>query len=774
MTPSLGKCAALLSLLSSLALAIDHPRQPHQPTGNGHRLLQYNQTTPQATIRPSAISVQWTSAGHDGEYIHKNDDGDLILEDIVSGKTHVFLPSDQLPSDLRDYWIGSDRNTILLATNATKQYRHSYFSNYFILDAASGKKVPLVDDQAGDIQYAVLSPDTKSTAFVRNNDVYLRDHEGKIHQITTNGSPDMFNGVPDWVYEEEITTDRYTLWFSPDSKYIAYLSFNETGVETFTIPYYMNKQKLAPTYPFELALRYPKAGSTNPTVQFSILNVDTLENSVIPVDAFGKDTIIGEVAWVTDDHSAVIYRAFNRPQDLEKHIIVNPETKSSKVVRTRDGTDGWLDNNLSITYVGKVNDDKQTYYVDLSDESGWMHIYLYPVDGSKPVQLTSGDWEVVSILHVDSERDLIYYSSTTHHSTERHIYSVSYKTKEIKSLVDDKVAAVWSASFSSEGGFYILSYRGPDVPYQELYSVNDAKPLRTLTTNEKFYKIIDEYNLPNISYFELEHPDGFTLNVMQQLPPNFDPSKRYPALFTPYGGPGSQSVDKSFHAYGWAAYISSEPELQYITYTVDNRGTGYKGRKFRSAVSKQLGTLEPLDQIWAAEELTAKYSFLDKDKIGMWGWSFGGYLTAKTIEQDSGVFTLGLSTAPVSDWRFYDSMYTERYMKTLDANEEGYKKTAVRNTDGFKNVEGVFALMHGTGDDNVHYQNAAALVDLLMGDGVSPKKFKMMAFTDSDHSISYHGGNEFIYKFLTGQLWKEVQRVPGKKLMHQWYRKSVE
>lgn len=779
MASSLCKCAAALSLLLLPALAIDPPRQPQQPTGNGNRLLTYNETTPSATIRPSSRSVQWASSGADGQYITKNDKGDLVLEDIVSGASRVFLRADLMPQDLREYWISSDDKTVLLSTNATKQYRHSYFSNYFLLDVASGKKTALVDDQVGDIQYAKLAPNGRSIAFVRNNDLYLRDSAAKIHRITTNGGPDMFNGVPDWVYEEEILGDRSALWFSPDSKYVAFLSFNETGVGTFTIPYYMDNQAVAPQYPAELELRYPKVGTPNPTVQFSLLNVETKRQSALPVTAFGKDTIIGEVAWVTDGHSAVIYRAFNRVQDKEKHVLVNPEAKSSTVVRERDGTDGWLDNSLAISYVGGVKSGgaktstRKTYYVDLSDESGWMHIYLYPVSGGKPIQLTSGSWEVENILYIDAARALIYYSATTRHSTERHIYSVSYSKKEIKPLVDDKVAAVWGASFSSKGGFYILSYRGPDVPYQEVYSVNSTKPLRTLTSNAAFYKKIEEYRLPNITYFELKHPEGFSLNVMQKLPVNFDPSKRYPALFTPYGGPGAQSVLKSFQSYGWSAYISSEPELQYITYTVDNRGTGFKGRKFRAAVTRQLGNLEPKDQIWAAKELTARHSFIDKNRVGMWGWSFGGYLTAKTIEENSGVFSHGLITAPVSDWRFYDSMYTERYMKTLAENSAGYNATAVRKTEGFKKLAGSFAVLHGTGDDNVHYQNAAALVDLLMGDGVSPDKMKMVAFTDSDHGIGYHGASAYLYKFLTARLWDEVQRKTGEaKMVHQWSRRK--
>lgn len=697
MAPSLYSQTALLSLLS-LVTAIEPPRGTHQPTGNGERLLTFNETTPGVTIRPSSTSVRWASSGSDGQYITTNSGGDLVLVNIANGETETFLTADKLPEDTQEYWIASDEERLLVASNYTKQYRHSYFSDYFIVDVESGERTPLVDDQVGDIQYAELAPTGEVIAFVRGNDLYLRDSDGEIHRITTNGGPDQFNGVPDWVYEEEIFGTRSTIWFSPDAKYLAFLSFNETGVDTFTIPYYMDNQKVAPAYPDELYLRYPKVGSTNPTVELNILNIESKEYENIPLDAFGRETIIGEVAWVTGGHSALIYRAFNRPQSLDKHVVVNPVTKSSKVVRERDGSDGWLENNIAISYVGPLKKScNQTYYIDLSDESGWNHIYLHSVNGGKPVQLTSGDWEVAQVLHVDSKRSLVYYLATTHHSTERHLYSVSYATQDITPLVNDEVSAVWSASFSSEGGYYILSYRGPDVPYQELYAVNSTKPLRTITSNSAFYDRIKDYKLPNVTYFELEHPDGFSLNVMEYLPANFDPSKKYPILFTPYGGPNSQYTTKTFQPLNWKMYIASDPELEYIVYTVDNRGTALKGREFRSTVAKQLGKLEPLDQIWAAEQLIARNDFINPDKVGIWGWSYGGYLAAKTVEVNSGVFTLALITAPVTDWRFYDSMYTERYMGVIEENEDGYAETAVHNPEGFKNIAGTFSVLHGTG-----------------------------------------------------------------------------
>lgn len=776
---------AVLAIFLPNVSAIEPPRQPYPPSGGGDQLLTFNETVISPVLAAETLELEWVSGDEDGLVVYLSDTtGALTLENFVTQENSTLVPAEDVPADYWEYWIRSDLAKVMFSVSYTKQYRYSYFADYVIYDVESGETTPLLDEgqEAADVQYAAFAPTGETVVFVRGNNLFVKDLEsGSITQVTEDGGPDMFHGVPDWVYEEEILGARSSLWFSPDAAFLAFLSFNETGVGTFTIPYFMNDSTIAPPYPRELELRYPKVGTTNPTVMLTLLDLESLEMTPVVLDAFApEDLIIGEVAWVTATHERMVYRAFNRVQTLEKVVTVSVPDGDSQVNRERDGSDGWLDNMIAIQYVGSVNGEGD-YYLDMSDASGWTQIYLFPVDGpaEENVTLTDGEWEVRSVVSIDTGRQAVYYLSTEGHSTESHLYNVSYATGEKEALVDDAEAAYWSASFSSSGGYYLLSYSGPDVPYQELFSLNSTtEPLRTVTSNAELVANLTQYALPNISYTEIGPvPDtSYTLNTQIQLPPSFDPSRKYPVLFTPYGGPGAQEVSKRSVTPSWNQYISSDPELEYITVTIDNRGTGYKGRAFRATVTEQLGVLEAQDQIWAADYLCARYEWMDAKHVAMWGWSYGGFLTGKVLEaqgEEAGPFALGLLTAPVSDWRFYDTMYTERYMRTPELNPEGYNVSAISQTAGFKNVPGGFAIMHGTGDDNVHYQNTAALLDLLVGDGISPEKADWRAFTDSDHSIVYNGDDVYLYKYLTMKLWEERGREVGLQEQHQWSKREV-
>ncbi|KAG9248422.1 dipeptidyl peptidase IV N-terminal region-domain-containing protein [Calycina marina] len=725
-------------------------------------------------FRVNRTMLQWTSQGEDGMYVDADSEGSLNLANIVTGNSKVLVNVSDLPKKVHGYYeylIQPSGEHILFQVNRTKQYRYSDFSDYYVFNVQDKTIFPLAEDQHGDIQYATFSPQTDTIAYVRGNDIYIW-HDGNTTRITDDGGPDVFNGVPDWVYEEEIFVDKFALWFSPDGCKLAFLRFNETGVETYSIPYYMGypgtiKAELYPTF---LDLRYPKAGSTNPTVSFNVVSIDDLgeEPEEIQYEAFDRnDTVIGEVAWVTDNSSHVIFRVFNRVQDREKIVLVDTAKNSASVVRERADESGWIDNKAAIRYI-----PGSSSYVDMSDESGWNHLYLYEVRSSTPTPITSGNWEVTALLNINARNKTIYYQSTERDSTERHIYSISLDGANKQALVDDSQPGYWTASFSAGGGYYIQSYNGPDLPHQKLYAAGDAfKSIKTIHNNTALAAKLSSYALPKVSWTAIEHPDGYSLNVMERLPPNFDSSKQYPVIFDPYGGPGSQSTGKTFRQVDFKAYLASDPELEYVVLTVDNRGTGLKGRKFRTVVTGQLGVFEAQDQVYVAQQY-AKKPYVDASHVSMMGWSFGGFLTAKVLELGSDVFSFGIITAPVSDFRFYDSIYTERYMKLPSTNPSGYATSAVHNVTGFKDVRGGFLMQHGTGDDNVHFQNSAALVDTLTSGGVGPGNMHVHYFTDSDHGINFHGASQFVYKQMAQYLYKERMRK-DEKLVHQFDRRGV-
>jgi dipeptidyl-peptidase-4 len=665
--------------------------------------------------------------------------------------------------------MNADQTLALLAANSTHNYRYSSFADYWVQDISSKIAQPLDPNQKRDVQYAVWSPvDPNVIAFVRNNNIYLWN-DGKITPVTSDGSPTLFHGVPDWVYEEEIIESRSAMWFSPDGKNLAFLSFDDSEVPLFTVPYYMDGKKYPPAYPKEKKIRYPKAGAPNPRVKASVLSLETNSVKQIPLSetSFPADSlIIGEVSWLTNSHEKLILKCFNRVQNASKHLLYDTETQSAKVVRDRSEAVGWIDNTKAIKWIGKITAGSRasandSYYLDLSDEDGWRHLYLYSVGSKKRWQLTKGEWEVRRVSAIDKKTGLIFFTSTERHPTESHPFTVSFFTDEKKPVAQTRQAGYYDISVAPGNQHYVLSYTGPNIPYSQLYSLNSTDtPIRTIQSGEGLKKILQQYSLPNVTYMDLPHPSGYNLSAKLVLPPNFSPEKKYPVLFTPYGGPGSQEVNKQTGLYGRAMFASTDPLLEYITYTVDNRGTGWRGRNFRNFFSRAMGTVDADDQIWAAREL-AKNPWVDKNKIGIWGWSNGGYLSAKVIEKNSGAFSFAVATAPTSDCRLYDSMFMERYMGLPQENQTVYNQAAIRDPTGFLNIQGSVLIQHGTGDDNVHFQHTAALVDLLMGAKVPPEKMQAQFFPDSDHGISYNKAGTFQSKQLKMKLLEEKHRVPA-------------
>ena len=548
------------------------------------------------SLRPEFTNLQWTSTGKDGSYFETNQTtGDLWLAHVLDDERQLLVNGSELRSLVREktsdkdvyvheYKLQPGGSKVLISANYTKLYRWSGFADVYIYDTSAETVDALHEDQAGDVRYARWSPKGDSIAYIRQNNLYI-NQDGNNTRITSDGSADVFNAVPDWVYEEEIFASTNTLWYSPDGRYIAFLKFNDTGVPIYRVPYYMTRQK-ATAYPRELELKYPKAGQVIPTVSLHLVDLMNLRKGPqeLKADAFApEDLVIGEVSWITDNHSHLAWRCFNRVQDHEKLIILDVSTGSSFVAAERTEKKGWIDNTQSVRYI-----PSRSCFVYLSDEDGWSHIFLQYLNGTDSFQLTKGKWEVTQILHVDS--DTVFYQSTEQDSTERHIYSLDLKSFKKIALVDHTTAGVYKASFSSQGGYYVLSYVGPEIPRQEVYLLEDSKkPIKILQNNSVLGRKLSKYSLPQSRWTTIKHPEGFELNVLETLPPDFDATKKYPLLLNSYGGPGSQQVIKTYHGADWWAYLASDPSLGYVILTVDGRGTGFKGKQFRHVVTGKLG-----------------------------------------------------------------------------------------------------------------------------------------------------------------------------------------
>ncbi|KAL1921908.1 uncharacterized protein VTP21DRAFT_10550 [Calcarisporiella thermophila] len=610
------------------------------------------------------------------------------------------------------------------------------------------------------IQYCAWSPTGHSLVYVKDNDIFLRHDFVTEYRLTDDGSDAIFNGVPDWIYEEEILSSNSALWWSPDSTRLAFLRFDDTLVPEYKYPLYLNGR----SYPDELKQRYPKVGASSPIVSLYVYELG--KDKPIPVeilDAPPDDRVITEVIWAPEGHNYLMFKMTNRIQDWSRTVLVDINDKfKAKVVREYKVPEGWIEPERWITFVPLPKQKKNepippATYIDIVEVGGYNHLGLFnSLDASEPaVLLTSGEWEVVGPpLWIDTKKKLVYYLSTEKNSTERHLYSVTMDGKTRTPLTNITTSGYYDASFSRRGGYYMLDYQGPGVPYQAIVKVDGTNPYEhMLEDNHELWYALSNIALPTKRYTIVQSED-YDLNAVEVLPPDFDVRKKYPVLFRVYGGPNSQLVSHKW-SLDWHAYLASN--LSYIVVMVDGRGTGCKGHKFRQTVAKRLGELETVDVINAGRHW-ASLPYVDSEAMAIWGWSYGGYLTSKVIEANTGVFRAGIAIAPVTDWRLYNSFYTERYMKSPQMNPDGYNKSAVTNMSGFANAS--FLLVHGTADDNVHFQNTVLLVDRLTQARVHT--YRVQFFADSNHLINTGGNTQReLYYLMTRQLWEAFGGAEG-------------
>ena len=562
------------------------------------------------------------------------------------------------------HWPSPDLKNVLLLSKYEKNWRHSYTGLYWIFDVATQTAQPLdPTNPNGRVQLAIWSPTSDAVVFVRDNNMYLRNlSSDRVITVTTDGGKDFFYGIPDWVYEEEVFSGNSVTWWSNDGKYVAFLRTNESSVPDYPVQYFLSKpsgKKPLPgleNYPETRDIKYPKAGAPNPVVDLQFYDVerDEVFSVEMPDDFPADDRIIMEVLWASEGD--VLIRATNRESDILKVFLIDTKARTGKLVRLDDVASldgGWVEPSQSTKFIpaDTANGRQDDGYIETIVHEGYDHLaYFTPLDNSKPLMLTSGEWEVVDSSGVDLKRGLVYFVATKEAPTQRHVYRVKLDGTNLQPITDSKTG-YFDVSFSHGTGYALVSYKGPSIPWQAIVNTQGDEAIYedTIEENRELSRMVEQYALPAKIYQNVTI-DGFTLQVVERRPPHFNPAKKYPVLFHLYNGPGSQTVDRKFNV-DFQSYIASN--LGYIVVTVDGRGTGFIGRKARCIVRGNMGYYEARDQIETAKIWAAK-KYVDETRLAIWGWSFGGFMTLKTLEQDAGqTFQYGMAVAPVTDWRFY-------------------------------------------------------------------------------------------------------------------------
>jgi len=658
---------------------------------------------------------------------------------------------------IEGYEYSEDGARVLIYTDSELVWRYNTKGFYYVYDLDSNSVEPIGRREDGYQMFAKFSPDGRRVAFVRDRNLFavtLEDmHE---HRLTSDGSEGgIINGTSDWVYEEEFGLRDGWTW-GPDGESIAYVQLDETATRDFIMA------DLRGQYPDLVRFRYPKAGEQNSEIRVGVVDVESGESRFFESGTWfaGGDSLeyIPSLGWTPeiDGTSYVWFLRLNRDQNRVDVLYGDPADMSTQVM-LHEENDSWIDVETSfgdlaggtITY---LDDDR--HFVWLSERDGYRHLYLYENDGTLVRQLTGGAWNVTSFHSIDFSNDVVYFTSTAATPLERHLYRVPFSGAQAAS--DDGLVQITErpgrhdVTMSRDQNYYIDRFSDHSTPLVTTLHAADGTRLEVLEANEELMERLEGYALPQPEFTSIRGGDGTMLNASIIRPSTFDSSNAYPLLMYVYGGPGSQYVENAWGGdrYLWHAYLAERHGI--VIAAVDNRGTGGRSKAFKSATYRRLGVLEAQDQIAAAEHLST-LSYIDADRTGIWGWSYGGYMTLMSLLYGDGpdTFELGAAVAPVTDWRQYDTIYTERFMSTPQRNEEGYQISAPINyADRLRESQDLL-IIHGDLDDNVHFQNTTQMVEALQGAG---KQFDFMFYPGRNHGISGGTTRLHLYTLMTDYI----------------------
>lgn len=644
----------------------------------------------------------------------------------------VLIDSNRFPekNKFSGYIFSNDEQKILLETLTDNIYRRSKQAIYWIYDIKTNSLEKLFDQK---VQEPLFSPDGLKVAYVYRRNLFIKNLELDIvKQITYDGDYQTINGITDWVYEEEFGFVRAFDW-SQDSNQIVYMRFDESNVPIFSMDVYGNQ-----TYPFPYMFRYPKAGEENSKIELIIYNTSSQTKETID---FENETpyYIPRIQFIGGRHSLII-QTLNRHQNKLKLWRWNTKKKNLQLLLTE----------IDEAYVS-INDDlkfiEDDRFLWTSEKDGYKHIYHFDKDGKLINQVTQGDWEVTTIYNYNPKSKEIYFQSVEGSSIERGIYAIDISGRGKRKLQPTR--GFNGATFSTNNSYYIHSYSDElTPPIYTLYETRKNRPIRQLMNNKSLIEKLESYNFSEKEFSTIQI-NGSELNMWMIKPADFDANKKYPLLMFQYSGPGSQQVSNRWGDSRtlWHKDLANQG---FIIACVDGTGTGFKGSKFKKSTYLNLVKYESLDQIAAAKTL-GELPYVDHNRIGIWGWSFGGHMATHCLLTGNDIFSFAIAVAPVTNWRFYDTIYTERFMRTPQENPEGYDlNSPINYADQLK---GDFLIIHGSGDDNVHVQNTMRMVEALIQ---ADKQFEWMIYPDKNHGISGGNTRKHLYTKMTNFIFKNL------------------
>jgi dipeptidyl-peptidase-4 len=676
--------------------------------------------------------IEWVGDGKGVSYIEKRGEGDdtqnvFLIREVPSGKERVVCIPDtaSVPSDLRE----ADESTFKIGSYSWDEkgdrILFTYGGDLFTLERKSGR-IQRRTQTEGAERTPVFSPDGEKVAYTRDHDLFVLRLDGEEEvRLTTSGSDTLLNGILDWVYMEELFTrgNKRSFYWSPDGNHLAFLQIREAPVPLYPLVDWLV------THPEPEMQRYPKAGDPNPVVRVGMVRADGGDVVWTDTDT-SDDSYIARLYWLGDGRGVAIEK-LNRAQDNLTLVFADRETGDVSIV-FEETDPAWI----NATYLKHYYETRRQFLWG-SERSGHQHLYIYNMDGTLARELTWGDWEVTSLDGVNEKKGRVYFTANKSNLLERHLFEVPDKGGEIKQITEGE--GMHRVTMSPDYKYFIDRYSSEKRPtVVSVYSVNGKKQFEIA---DRMTPDLAEMSRPLPEFITVESEAGLRYNCSIIKPANFDPDKKYPVIIYVYGGPHAQVVSRRWSGSGlWHSMMA---EKGYVVFSLDNRGSFGRGKKWEDHILKNLGHYELEDQVAGVEHLRA-LPYVDPDRIGIWGWSYGGYMTLMALFKAPEFFRAGVAVAPVTDWHLYDSIYTERYMKLPGDNEDGYEAASPINfVDQFR---GELLLMHGDADNNVHVQNSIQLIKGLIDAG---KDFDFMVYPQKAHGISGEESQVFLFNTMT-------------------------